>query len=234
MINKNNIDEEIENVFMQNNVTPNLNILNLCIKSDLKYKKSTLLCLKGYILLRIDPKEAKVCFDRAIESDDGALLAHEGLGIYYSMISDFHAALKCQEEILKLCPSNFQALHNKAVYLKHFKRYEEAEEIADLLLNIFNECHLSYEMKGSILFRTKRIKEAMNYFTQALEIDPYSNESLRYTAWDYYKRGKLQDAKDALKKINASSQFYADFVNLFRKKIELKQELMKKEKFNID
>lgn len=138
--------------------------------------------------------------------------AFEELGIIYSS-RHLPVALEYFNTALQLDPSNTNTLYAMAMYYQDEKNYEQAENIYKQMLDINSNSVDAWHNRGYIqLFVYGDYPLAIEYFTQALMIDPNSLESLTNRGCAYEMNGNAEAAADDFRAALQIQQGYAPAV----------------------
>jgi Tfp pilus assembly protein PilF len=89
-------------------------------------------------------EKAKICFNKAIDSDKNAASAYFGLGVIYKRKNNLEKALENYEKAVKLSNWNVQYLNNLAECYGDKKQYDKAVKTYEFILTLDPNYLLSY------------------------------------------------------------------------------------------
>ena len=120
-------------------------------------------------------------FDNALAFDPEFVAAWCDKGVAYNNMGHNQEAIECYEKAIELDPEFIRALYNKSAILYVNNDFEGALKCTDKMLemplkesdkvNILNN-------KGMILSKLGKYREALEYYNNALEINPLENTIL--------------------------------------------------------
>lgn len=105
------------------------------------------------------------------------------------------------EEAIKLKPTDYSLLNNKANALRHLGKNEEAMELFKQIVELDPKNPIAYINLGYQLQLEEKYEESISYLEKGTELDPKQPFMWNNLGYSQYKVGKY---KDAVKNINKS------------------------------
>ena len=140
----------------------------------------------------------------AAEADPTYAVAHNMFGLVYMNLRENQLAERSFERALKLAPGDADINHNYGWFLCQTKR--ESDSLKFFMTAIRNPLYptpwRSYAAAGICSMRTKNFKEAEDYFSRALQIEPDEPVSLLQLGQIRYQQGKFEDARRFVQRFN--------------------------------
>ena|GEM_PF-793739 len=131
---------------------------------------------KGQVLLLSDEYEkALECFEKAIEINPSLNNAWQGKGKTLMHLNEYEEAIECFDEVLESNSRDvsegdkIEILVDKVVSLYNLGRHEEAIDILEYLIAIFNKKDWALFYKGMCLLELERYGEAVECFDEITE-----------------------------------------------------------------
>lgn len=158
--------------------------------------------LGAHYLQRGELQAAKSKLDKAVEQNPRSSMAHNVLAALYLQLKQFKEAEMHFERAVSLAPENSEIQNNYGVFLCGQERYRESEKRFLMALEdpLYVEAAGAYENAGICVQRIPDIEKAVDYFTQALRLDPYMPKSLLQLGNINYDKGDAQHAQTYLER----------------------------------
>ncbi len=139
--------------------------------------------LKGSIYRESgDTSKAISSLETAIEQDNRFEDAFYDLGVLYAAKKN-PLALEYYNNALKINPSGLEALYARAKLLQDLGKIDEALTEYQAMVKLHDDCENCYYNMGAITLEIKKdAKQALSYFTKAIELNPNYLEA-------YFARG---------------------------------------------
>lgn len=172
------------------------------IDNDKEFQLAYLMTTEG------DYKAAVEIYDRIIEQDQHNIKALNNKGLALHRLGNYENAILYFDRVLKLCPKNIDALLNLA--LSRIGQDKNAEICFRKTLEL-EHTPGDYEAlmdKGIALRRLGRHHEALEYFDDAIRINPAHIRALVNKGITLDKHGKYEEARsyyDKALRINSNS-----------------------------
>jgi tetratricopeptide (TPR) repeat protein len=113
----------------------------------------------------------------------------------------FHDACSEYDVVLRLEPTNIEALNNKGYALSKLKKYQDALECYEAALRIAPNDKSLLVNKISALRKTKRYDDALAYCQQILKLEPDDNITLYHMERILYSLEKFAESISCCDKI---------------------------------
>jgi type IV pilus assembly protein PilF len=140
----------------------------------------------------------------ASEADPTFAPAHSMLGLVYMELRENQLAEASFERALKLAPNDGDINHNYGWFLCQTKR--EPDSIKFFLQAIRNPLYAtpwrSYSAAGICTLRTDNARDAEEFFTRALRLEPDDPSALLPLGQIRYRQGKLDEARRLVSRYN--------------------------------
>jgi type IV pilus assembly protein PilF len=140
----------------------------------------------------------------AVASDSGYAPAYGMFGVVYMELRENQLAQENFERALRLSPSDPDINHNFGLFLCQTKR--EPDSIKYFLQAIRNPLYpmpqRSYAAAGQCSLRTNNLKDAEEFSSRALKLDPDDPPSLIQMGHIRYRQGKMDDARKLVSRYN--------------------------------
>ncbi len=140
----------------------------------------------------------------AIASDPGYAPAHGMLGLVYMQLRENQLAQQSFERALRVSPSDPDINHNYGWFLCQTGR--EGESARYFLLAVRNPLYQtpwkSYSAAGQCALQKGNLKDAAEYFGQALKLDPDEPNALLKLAVIQYRNNDLPEARRLIGRYN--------------------------------
>jgi tetratricopeptide (TPR) repeat protein len=161
------------------------------------------LIAKGNLCLDSNSYEADKCFDKILKINPKSPEALYGKGwILYAGLQ-YKKALTYAEDALKERPHFDKGLFLKGVTLSELKRYDEAIQCYDEIIDASPQCGFVwyiYFLRGKIFNDHNRYHEAVKSFNKAIELNPNDPSSWFQKGVAEYTIGMNQEAGDSFEK----------------------------------
>lgn len=140
----------------------------------------------------------------AASADPGYAPVHSMFGLVYMELREEDLAEKSFERALRLSPNDGDINHNYGWFLCQTKR--ESDSIKFFLQAIRNPLYAtpwrSYTAAGLCSLRTKNVKEADEFFTRALRLEPDEPAALLQLSKIRYDQGSMDEARRLVSRFN--------------------------------
>jgi len=153
------------------------------------FKKAEYLMAKD----SVDVQEAKKLLLKAIELEPNFEDAHFNLGKLYLARQEYENALASFDELIQIDLNNSHAYFWKGIAFKENKFKGKAEEMFFKTVEVDNNYYNAYMQLGE-LFEEKDEKNAIQFYDNALRINPRSDEAIYAKGRIYQKQSKFKDA----------------------------------------
>jgi tetratricopeptide (TPR) repeat protein len=233
-MNKIDLEKEFISLIQQNKTEHFLKLINHHLCTDVRSNNLSLLCIKSSILMRLGKyTEAKICLDHAYKIDNSNADVNSGLAAYYSIKNDFDSAIECYDRILKNDPKSFTYIFEKFKLFLRQQKWIEADDCVLKLLKYHWHNPLTYEVAACYYIARKEYDHAAFYYKLVLSVNPTSSAALEFMVQFWYRKKQYEKAYDILKLYSPKTSFEKDFINKWRKKIELQLDLLKRQKLSL-
>ena len=157
-------------------------------------------------------QRARENLELALKYDPNYYRAQNAMAYYYQKVGENDAAEKMYIKALKNSPKNGDVLNNYGVFLCSEDRYKEAIDAFVKAVKQPNYYLISdsYENAGLCSRKQGNLKEAADYFENALSHDPYRPRSLLQLAQVEIDSNNFKDARVQLFKFNKRYGYTAD------------------------
>jgi cytochrome c-type biogenesis protein CcmH/NrfG len=119
------------------------------------------------------------------------------LGMTYSKMEQWEEALVALTQAEALIPNNYHALSAIAKSLRNLNRMQELEQLHLRMHSLFPQDPSQAMYLGQIAFNSGRIKEGLDYYKKAVEIDPESLIGWKVFAEALERIGRKEEAQAA-------------------------------------
>jgi type IV pilus assembly protein PilF len=140
----------------------------------------------------------------AVAADAGYAPAHGMFGVVYQELKETRLAEQSFERALRLAPTDPDINHNYGLFLCRNRR--EQDSIKYFMQAVRNPLYpapwRSYAAAGECTLRTNNVKQAEDYFQQALKLDPDDPASTLQMGHIRYKQGNMGDARRYVARYN--------------------------------
>ncbi len=124
-------------------------------------------------------------------------LAFEKAGMLQKS-KNYKEALTIYDEVLRILPSNYQALKEKARIMLMMQRWPDAINLYEELLSIYNPEEEFYNNTAIANIKSGNYEEALNQFSNTLKLNPSNIDALYNRAKLYNALGNAQKARNDL------------------------------------
>lgn len=131
-------------------------------------------------------------FNTAIERSPSYALAYNGLGLVYATLGEQARAEEAFKRSIQLQPSNSESHNNYGRFLCDQGKFEASQkEFALAVKNpLYKTPQVAFYNAGVCAMRAQQNKQAENFFSQALQVDPLSHASAYQLANLQFSRGE--------------------------------------------
>jgi tetratricopeptide (TPR) repeat protein len=232
----NNIDfeKELNLLIEQKKIESLLKLIDHYLKKDVRSNNLSLLCTKSCILMKLGKHtEAKTTLDQAYKIDNSNVDVNSILAAYYSSRNDINAAIECYDRILINDPKCFIYIHLKfRLYIRQ-KKWFEAFDCLNKLEKYHQLNPYTYEDFAYYCIARKNYDDAAFYYQHVLLMKPTSSAALEFMVQYNYEKKQYDEAYEFLKCYPPETSFEKDFIHKWGKKIELKLDLIKRQKLSL-
>jgi len=171
--------------------------------------------LKGRQLFhQLALNEAKLMFEKAIESDPGYALAYAGLADAHSWLfewegadnGDLDAAERNSRKALFLAPDLAESHSSRGFVLSLGKKYDEAEQEFKQAIQLNSNCYDAYYYYGRSCFARGQIQESAHLFRKASEVRREDFQSMILLAQSLRILGSDQAEETAMEGIGRAKK----------------------------
>lgn len=141
----------------------------------------------------IDVQEAKQSFIKAIELEQSFEDAHFKLGQLYLARQEYENALASFDQLIEIDINNAHAYFWKGIAFKENKFKVKAEEMFFKTVSVDNNYYNAYMQLGE-LYNEKDPQNALEFYDNALRINPKSDEALYAKGRIYQSQYQFKDA----------------------------------------
>ena len=145
------------------------------------------------------PDKAVEAYTRAIDLDPGYYWPYELQGVFFYRRGRYPEAAEQFRKVIERAPGMYQPFSNLGATLMDLGKYDEAEQALTQSLKLRKTAPALNNL-GAIRAYQRRDSEAVEYFEQAVAIDPSDYVNLENLADCYRRLGRLQEAKSAYRK----------------------------------
>ena len=118
----------------------------------------------------------------------------------YFAAKDYVSAIPLLQVVLENNPTSVFALRHLGMCCLHLKKYKYLIDFMDQIIKIQGQDFTAFNLGGYALLQQDKHLQALNYFTQALNINPKSAISLTNSALCLTVLGRVPEAKEQLEK----------------------------------
>ncbi|MBQ4084166.1 MAG: tetratricopeptide repeat protein [Alphaproteobacteria bacterium] len=115
-------------------------------------------------------KEAKTCFEKAVELDETPAF-FDALGESYLMKNEVEQALSCFEKALSIDSLYYPAMFHSGLVYESLKRYNDAEKSYRDALRCRPDLDNALNNLGGLLYRQGRTQEALEMYRKVLTVN---------------------------------------------------------------
>ena len=155
------------------------------------------LSCKSMVLNKLEKTEEAIkCMSKALEMDPG----NEGywffLGGLFADKWNFKEAIRCYKNVTSLNPERAVAWREMGdITLHRLKKYEEALDYYDKVIELNPDDDDTMLMKGVALSYAGKEKEAIKWYDKALKINPYNHQAMENKGTSLIRLGKQEESK---------------------------------------
>ncbi|HDR05159.1 MAG TPA: tetratricopeptide repeat protein [Candidatus Marinimicrobia bacterium] len=121
--------------------------------------------------------------------------------LVYNYIGNSQEAIYYYEKIIQIMPDNRELKHTLAILYEQAKQYEKSDAIYDDLIKSQPKDEMALNNYSySLAIRGIQLDLALDYVSQALEIDPQNGAYYDTKAWIYFRIGNYQKALEYVEK----------------------------------
>lgn len=157
--------------------------------------------------------EAKDALLKAVELEANDPDALAFLGYVYLLEHNYDKSNETLQKALEIAPDNFLAKSHSAKYYFHMKKYEIAKEfLSDIIEQVQDDETIN--MFGVCCLELEEYEQAAGLFFKLVKYYPKNHILLTNLAKCEYKIGKIEEAKEHLRKALLVFDDYQDALNL--------------------
>ncbi len=177
---------------------------------DGEIKDASDLNQQGFRLAKMKKfEDAIILFKKALQIDNNFIDALNNHGWASSQLGRYEEAISYYENAKKIDPNNIRAWRAIGWNLARIHRYDEALTHVNAAITLDNESSRSWNYKGEILFFKGDLKDAINCFEKALNLDPQNKD-----AHENLIRVKKMLTPSAPVKVIRAYEFYAGYIRV--------------------
>jgi type IV pilus assembly protein PilF len=149
---------------------------------------------------------------KAIEAEPGYSPGHSAIAIVYEKLEHYEKANDHYLEAISLSPDDGNLYNNYGVFLCGREKYLEAEKyfLKAVSTPRYKTPELAYENAGACVRKVSKIKEAEEYLTKALKINPKLPLALVNMAHIRFEQSNFLSTRGFLQRYEGVSQHNAD------------------------
>jgi len=156
------------------------------------------LVLYGEILARLDPERAKGLFEKAITADVNDPRGHLYLARYWASQRRWSEAVDAMDKYVRRRPDDLAGAKELIGYYIEAGAYGPAEKRLDAILRSDPTDARAQTLRGALAMRQGQTKQAMAFFTEAIQDNPQYPYPLIHRARLHIARGEPNKAKSDL------------------------------------
>jgi tetratricopeptide (TPR) repeat protein len=145
------------------------------------------------------PDKAVEAYTRAIDLDPGYYWPYESQGVFFYRRGRYPEAAEQFRKVIERAPGMFKPYSNLGATLMDLGKYDEAEQALTQSLKLRKTAPALNNL-GAIRAYQRRDSEAVEYFEEAVAMDPSDYVNVENLADCYRRLGRLQEAKSAYRK----------------------------------
>ncbi len=145
------------------------------------------------------PEKAVEAYNRAIDLDPGYYWPYELQGVFFYRRGRYPEAAEQFRKVIERATGMFQPYSNLGATLMDLGKYDEGEQVLTQSLKLRKTAPALNNL-GAIRAYQRRDSEAVEYFEQAVAMDPSDYVNVENLADCYRRLGRLQAAKSAYRK----------------------------------
>jgi serine/threonine protein kinase/tetratricopeptide (TPR) repeat protein len=145
------------------------------------------------------PDKAVEAYNRAIDLDPGYYWPYELQGVFFYRRGRYPEAAEQFRKVIERAPGMFKPYSNLGATLMDLGKYDEAEQALTQSLKLRKTAPALNNL-GAIRAYQRRDSEAVEYFEEAVAMDPSDYVNVENLADCYRRLGRLQQAKSAYRK----------------------------------
>jgi tetratricopeptide (TPR) repeat protein/S1-C subfamily serine protease len=159
----------------------------------------------AYLALK-DYKQAIADYTQAIQLDPKDAIYYSSRGGVYLILKDYKQAISDLTETIRRDPKN-------APYTVQGLRYSEFKDDKDILISYTTIMSITYSERGNAYMQLKDYKQAINDYTQAIQLNPknadyYAIRGGIYFLLEEYKQG-IDDLTQAIQLDHKKATYYS-------------------------
>ena len=132
---------------------------------------------------------------------------------------NYKDVIKLGQKLLKKNPKNYQLIYSIGLSYVNLQNYVEAEKYFDKLLNILKKPEIFY-IQANIHKQLKKYDSAINYFEEAIQLNPNFSEAYNNLGNTKKRIGKIDEAiscfEKAIKLKENNIQAYLNLANIYK------------------
>jgi len=152
---------------------------------------------KGSELLSLDPDQALVYFDRAIEKHPGWAWAWEGRALALGKLKRYEEAIAGYDKAINLDPNYAEAWLHKGDLLFESAKYDAAIEQYRQLTEIDADYLWIWSSKGNALIELAEYQKAIEFYDEAIKQDRENFEAWGNRGFCYDKLENVDEARNS-------------------------------------
>jgi Flp pilus assembly protein TadD len=145
------------------------------------------------------PDKAVEAYNRAIDLDPGYYWPYDSQGIFFYRRGRYPEAADQFRKVIERAPGMFRPYSNLGATLMDLGKYDEAEQALTQSLKLRKTAPALNNL-GAIRAYQRRDSEAVEYFEEAVAMDPSDYVNVENLADCYRRLGRMQEARSAYRK----------------------------------